>query len=131
MKKETLQRAKTVLTRDYSHARLLISSAESVSSPVITGMPKGSGRPGSQEDLLIDAADAKRLLSDVNKALSLLTDDERDVLQCMFIDGLNGDETAQKLGIGYTTVYSRRKRGLDDFCYAFRSGELLKDKVTA
>ena len=94
-------------------------------------MPKGSGKPGSQEDVLIDAANASLLISDVNKALELINDDESDVLRCLYVEGLNADEVSSKLGIGYTTVYRRRNKGLEDFCYAFRSGDLLKDKVMA
>lgn len=79
---------------------------------------------------MLDAADAERLLSDVNKALSLLTDDERNVLDCLFVRGMNAEEAEDVLGVGYTTVYRRRNQALEDFCYAFRGGQLLKDKIT-
>lgn len=90
------------------------------------GMPKESRKPGGQEDLLLDAADAERLMSDVQKALNLLTDDKRDVLNCLFVQGMNAEEVEDSLGVGYTTVYRRRNKALEEFCYAFRGGQLLK-----
>lgn len=130
MEKETLKKAKTVLTRDVEHARLLIASASSVSSPVITGMPKGSGTFGRQEDMLLDAATAEQLISDVKKAIALLDIPEQVVLKGLYFEGLSVSELAERLHVGPATVYRRRNRGLDDFCYAFRGGKLLAGSVS-
>ena len=130
MEKEKIAKAKIVLTRDIEHARLLIASASSVSSPVITGMPKGSGSTGHQEDLLIDCAAAEQLISDVKKAIALLDIPEQVVLKGLYFEGLSVSELAERLHVGPATVYRRRTRGLDDFCYAFRGGELLADSVS-
>lgn len=131
MEKETVKKAKTVLTRDVEHARLLIASASSVSSPVITGMPKGSGTLGRQEDMLLDAAAAEKLIHDVKSAISLLSKDEAIVLTGLYLDSLTVTELANRLHVGVATVYRRRNEGLADFVYAFRAGELLVDPVTA
>lgn len=131
MEKEQIARAKTVLTRDVTHAKLLIESASSVSSPVITGMPKGSGVYGRQEDMLIDAATAEKLVSDIKTAISLLSKDEAIVLTGLYLDGLTVTELADRLHAGAATIYRRRNKALQDFCYSFRGGELLIEPVTA
>lgn len=131
MEKETVKKAKTVLTRDVEHARLLIASASSVSSPVITGMPKGSGTFGRQEDMLLDAAAAEKLIHDIKCAISLLSKDEAIVLTGLYLDGLTVTELADRLHAGAATIYRRRNKALQDFCYSFRGGELLIEPVTA
>lgn len=131
MEKETLNKAKTVLTRDVEHARLLIASASSVSSPVITGMPKGSGTFGRQEDMLLDAAAAEKLIHDIKCAISLLSKDEAIVLTGLYLDSLTVTELADRLHAGAATIYRRRNKALQDFCYSFRGGELLIEPVTA
>ena len=131
MEKEQIERAKTLLTRDVNHAKLLIESASSVSSPVITGMPKGSHISGRQEDIFIDAATAKKLIHDVKSAISLLSKDEAIVLTGLYLDGLNATELANRLHVGVATIYRRCNEGLADFVYAFRGGELLIEHFTA
>lgn len=88
---------------------ILINRIEGVGSSVISDMPRGTN-PKTKDELITDKIELeKRLVRLKTKSLNLKEqtyneidklDDIRykEVLECMFIDGLNTDEVADALG---------------------------------
>lgn len=53
-------------------------------------------------------------MSDYNSVRCLIFDTNvRNVMDCLYLDGLTNEQTAERLDISVQTVYNRHLRGLD------------------
>ena len=118
------------LSDTLSRALLLRKSAESVSSPSMDGMPKGTSKSDSQEIKLINAADAS--------ALSLMDDMQSTIIRLEYMKNEKPIKICLSLYIPERTFYRKQKQALLSFAYAFNGGQLvqeayklLQDKETA
>lgn len=103
------------LNRDIERLQVLRSQAERI-TPVISDMPKGGGeldRRGKIYDELIDMSreyeedwiKQQRIILDVLHMIDSLEDDlQRAVLEEHYINGLDWQPVADKLGYAYSTV---------------------------
>ena len=100
------------LSDTLSRAMLLRKSAETVSSPSMDGMPKGTSKSDSQEIKLINAADASELIRRVDSALSLMDDMQSTIIRLEYMK----NEKPIKICMS-----------LLSFAYAFNGGQLVQE----
>lgn len=99
----------------------------SLRSPILSDMPKGPFNAAMLEDRLIRQMDAERECLEILKAVNLLEEREKQIIQLAYIS------TTQytNIKIGQELQYSERaikgfKSGaLIQFAYAYKNGELL------
>ena len=103
------------LDRDIERLQVLRSQVERI-TPVVSDMPKGGGeldRRGSMLAELIDMSreyeqdwiDQQRIILDVLHLIDFLDDDfQRAILEEHYINGLDWQRIADKLGYAYSTV---------------------------
>src|SRR5699024_9721751 len=106
---------------------LLRKSAESVSSPSMDGMPKGTSKSDSQEIKLINAADAAELIRRVNSALSLMDDMQSTIIRREYMKNEQPIKICMALYIPERTFYRKQKQALLSFAYAFNGGQLVQE----
>lgn len=119
------QLAKYLLSKDLQRAIRISKTAGNVSSPRFDGMPKGGHFGNSSEDMMIMVSECKQLIRDVTEALNELDNDEFVALQEHYLRDKSAVSIAQKLCVSRRTVYNILNKGLDQFIYCYRSGELL------
>lgn len=119
------QLAKRLLSKDLQRAIRISKTAGSVSSPSMDGMPKGSHFGNSSEDMMIMVSECKQLIRDVTQALNELDSDEFVALQEHYLRDKSAVAIADKLCVSRRTVYNIINKGLNQFIYCYRSGELL------
>lgn len=119
------QLAKHLLSKDLHRAIRISKTAGNVSSPKFDGMPKGGHAGNSSEDMMIMVSECKQLIRDVTEALNQLDSDEFVALQERYLHDKSAVAISQKLCVSRRTVYNILNKGLDQFIYCYRSGELL------
>ena len=119
------QLAKHLLSKDLQRAIRISKTAGNVSSPKFDGMPKGSHFGISSEDMMIMVSECKQLIRDVTQALNELDSDEFVAIQEHYLHDKSAVAIAQKLCVSRRTVYNILNKGLGQFIYCYRSGELL------
>lgn len=119
------QLAKHLLSKDLQRAIRISKTAGNISSPSMDGMPKGSHFGNSSEDMMIMISECKQLIRDVSQALNQLDNDEFVALQEHYLHDKSAVAIADKLCVSRRTVYNILNKGLDQFIYCYRSGELL------
>lgn len=119
------QLAKHLLSKDLQRAIRISKTAGNVSSPSMDGMPKGSHFGNSSEDMMIMVSECKQLIRDVTEALNQLDNDEFVALQEHYLHDKSAVAISQKLCVSRRTVYNILNKGLSEFIYCYRSGELL------
>lgn len=117
--------AKRLLSKDLQRAIRISKTAGNVSSPKFDGMPKGVHFGNSSEDMMIMVSECKQLIRDVTQALNQLDSDEFVALQEHYLHDKSAVEISQKLCVSRRTVYNIISKGLSEFIYCYRSGELL------
>lgn len=115
------------LSDTLSRAMLLRKSAESVSSPSMDGMPKGTSKSDSQEIKLINAADASELIRRVNSALSLMDDMQSTIIRREYMKNEQPIKICMALYIPERTFYRKQKQALLSFAYAYNAGQLVQE----
>ncbi|MGF1535587.1 MAG: sigma-70 family RNA polymerase sigma factor [Elainellaceae cyanobacterium] len=93
----------------------------------IRGVPNdtlssGQMEPASAEPSPIDAASQREESQEVQTALGTLSDNQRQVLQMTYYDGLTQTAIAERLNIPVGTVKSRARRGLINLRQAIEEG---------
>ena len=119
------QLAKRLLSKDLQRAIRISKTAGNVSSPKFDGMPKGGHTGNSSEDMMIMVSECKQLIRDVTQALNQLDSDEFVALQEHYLHDKSAVAISQKLCVSRRTVYNILNKGLGQFIYCYRSGELL------
>lgn len=117
--------AKRLLSKDLQRAIRISKTAGNISSPKFDGMPKGGHDGNSSEDMMIMVSECKQLIRDVTEALNQLDNDEFVALQEHYVHNKSAVAISQKLCVSRRTVYNILNKGLDQFIYCYRSGELL------
>ena len=117
--------AKHLLSKDLQRAIRISKTAGNVSSPKFDGMPKGGHFGNSSEDMMIMVSECKQLIRDVSQALNQLDNDEFVALQEHYLHDKSAVAIADKLCVSRRTVYNILNKGLSEFIYCYRSGELL------
>lgn len=122
---EATKLAKHLLSKDLQRAIRISKTAGNISSPSMDGMPKGSHFGNSSEDMMIMVSECKQLIRDVTQALNQLDSDEFVALQERYLHDKSAVAISQKLCVSRRTVYNIINKGLSEFIYCYRSGELL------
>ena len=122
---EATKLAKRLLSKDLQRAIRISKTAGNISSPKFDGMPKGSHPGNSSEDMMLMISECKQLIRDVSSALSCLDSDQFVALQEHYMHDKSAVAIAQKLCVSRRTVYNILNKGLDQFIYCYRNGELL------
>lgn len=122
---EATKLAKHLLSKDLQRAIRISKTAGNVSSPSMDGMPKGGHAGNSSEDMMIMVSECKQLIRDVTEALNQLDNDEFVALQERYLRDKSAVSISQKLCVSRRTVYNILNKGLSEFIYCYRSGELL------
>lgn len=117
--------AKNLLSIELQHAIRISSSSGSVSSPIMDGMPKASHFGNSSEDMMIMVSESRQLVRDVTVALNQLDSDEFIAMQERYLHNKSAVAISQKLCVSRRTVYNILNKGLDQFIYCYKNGELL------
>lgn len=114
------------------HAQILRDDLTHTPSPRFDGAP-GGGNPKAGENRIvhildhIDALERRRKRADAyldwfNPAWNLLSEDERFVLECFFLDGLSSEDAALKVGehfyIERASAFQKKNRALTKFARA-------------
>lgn len=122
---EAVRLAKQLLTKDLQRAMRISSTAGNVSSPSMDGMPKCHGNGNSSENMMILVSECRQLIRDVSSALNQLDNDEFVALQERYVHDKSAVAIAQKLMVSRRTVYNIISKGISQFIYCYRNGELL------
>lgn len=130
-KTELAKKARHFLEQTLQKDSLIVRGAETVSSPAITGMPKGSPNGNSSEDTMLRAATAQREIEGISDTIELLTGDEIGILQYRYLEGKSTTETARLFCVSRRQLNNLERRALVHFAYAYAGGVLLEESVVA
>lgn len=128
---ELIKKTRKYLQRTIQKDELIVKGAETVSSPLLTGMPKAGHAGNSSEDMMIRVTTAKREIENICDTIELLTTEDSGILQYRYLEHMSAEETARKYFVSRRQLNNLERQALLHFAYAFRAGMLLDDAVVA
>ncbi|MDT2669502.1 ArpU family phage packaging/lysis transcriptional regulator [Enterococcus dongliensis] len=99
----------------------------SLRSPILSDMPKGSFNAAMLEDRLIRQMDAERECLEILKAVNLLEEREKQIIQLAYISATKytNYKIGRELQYSERTIERFKSGALIQFAYAYKNGELL------
>lgn len=110
-------------------SRMAGEDPSALKSPVISDMPVSHGGGNYNEDKLVDHANATdlapKIMNDVKKALSHVSETSRSIIIGSYVDDLTNATIAQRLGYSERRIIDLKKVALNEFADSLEAQEYL------
>lgn len=124
---ELVRASKHFFVKDYIRALYTAKGAEVVSSPALSPTSGSYGYGNSSEDTMLRAVVARQLLREVEATLSVLDEEEAEIIRERYIKHKTAVEASFDECMSTPSVYRVERRALIHWAYCWRGGVLLDD----
>ncbi|MDT2646332.1 ArpU family phage packaging/lysis transcriptional regulator [Enterococcus dongliensis] len=124
--KQTKSNTRKIL-RMYRQLERQAGKRNTLAGQKINDMPKGQFKPDGLENQIIRRLDAERECLEILKAVNLLEEREKQIIQLAYISATQytNYKIGRELQYSERTIERFKSRALIQFAYAYKNGELL------